>query len=296
MLQHCPYKENEPLSKYSSLRIGGSAQWMAFPESLEHLQELRNYLLDNKQAFSFLGNGSNLLIPDDGFPGWVIRTSSLSKFMSIKDFSLSVGAANLNSRVIRFCKEKEFSGLEFLIGVPGSIGGAVKMNAGTQGISVSDSVEAVKTFCFRTGVEKIYKKEELGFSYRQQHFMQDTEIVLEARFSIRKSNLQEIEEKIKKALLERKEAQPLDLPSCGSVFKNPKEKKAWKLIDEAGLRGQRKGDAQISEKHSNFIVNHGKAAMEDVLFLIKLAKHKVYEQTGISLEEEVQLLKPIFLS
>ena len=296
MLQSCPYRENEALSKYNSLRIGGEAKYMAFPESIEHLKELREYLLHTKEAFSFLGNGSNLLIPDDGFSGTVVSTASLPNFMEIKNSLLSVGTANLNSSVIRFCREKEFSALEFLTGVPGSIGGAVKMNAGVSDAWVSDCITLVKTFCFQGGLEKTYKGNELKFSYRQQHFMQATEIILEAEFSVKKSTAQEIGEKIKKARLERKEAQPLELPSCGSVFKNPKNKKAWKLIEEAGLRGKRKGDAQISEKHSNFIVNHGKATTEDVIFLIKLAKDKVYALSGISLQEEVQLLKPVFLS
>lgn len=295
MLATTPHRRDEPLAKHTTWRIGGPAKIMAFPETLEHLQEIADYLLAKKMPYAILGNGSNMLVPDEGFDGLVLKTSRLPGFVQfVNESQVHVGASVLNAKVVRACAEHGLSGLEFLAGVPGSVGGAVVMNAGTDEGWVSQVVTEVRTFCLRSGLKK-YPHEQLQYSYRRQEFLENSEIVLEAFFQLRPDAPEAIRQRIQESNKRRRAAQPIELPSCGSVFKNPEGKSAWKLIADAGLRGTTKGGAQISEKHTNFIVNNGGAKMHDVLFLIRLAKEAVSHQFGIELEEEVCQLQPQML-
>ena len=296
MLATTPHRLDEPLAKHTTWRIGGPARVMAFPETLAHLEEISTHLRSSGEPYAVLGNGSNLLVPDEGFPGLVIKTSRLPGFVQFGEGGVvHVGCSVLNAKVVRACAEQGLAGLEFLAGVPGSIGGAVAMNAGTDEGWVDQVVSEVRTYCLERGLQR-YERESLRFEYRRQLFMRDSEIVLEAFFALRTDSVEAIKQRIQTANKRRREAQPIDMPSCGSVFKNPPGKSAWKLIDEAGLRGTQKGGAQISDKHTNFIINSGGAKMQDVLFLIRLAKEAVSHQFGIELEEEVRILTPKFLA
>lgn len=294
-LLRTPHRVDEPLARHTTWRIGGTAKMLVFPETLEHFEEIANYLRTTGLPYAILGNGSNLLVPDEGFPGVVIKTSRLPGFVQFLDGPLvQVGAPMLNAKLVRSCADMGFANLEFLAGIPGTVGGAVIMNAGTGEGWVSQFCTEVRTYCLERGLQS-YKQDQLQFEYRRQLFLRETEIVLEAFFRLREDNPEAIRERMQTATRQRKEAQPIEMPSCGSVFRNPVGKRAWELIDAVGLRGVHKGGAQISPKHANFIVNNGDAKMNDVLFLIKLAKEAVAHQFGVTLEEEVVVLKPRYL-
>jgi UDP-N-acetylmuramate dehydrogenase len=287
-----PYRLDEPLAKHTTWKIGGPAKYMAFPETLDHLDEIAQFLQKTKTPYAILGNGSNLLVPDEGFDGLVIKTTRLPSFIKQLDAErVQVSASILNAKAVRTVAELGLAGIEFLSGVPGTIGGAVIMNAGTGEGWIDQVVTEVRTYHLSEGLKE-YKQDQLRYAYRKQSYLSDREIVLEAFFQLRKDDPEAIKKRIMEGTRRRKDAQPLDLPSCGSVFRNPPGKKAWELIDQAGLRGMAKGGAQISEKHSNFIVNNGGAKMMDVIFLIRLAKEAVEHQSGIKLEEEVVSLEP----
>lgn len=290
-----PHRVDEPLSRHTTWRIGGAAKIMAFPETVEHFEELSEFLRVTQTPYAILGNGSNMLVPDEGFPGVIIKTSRLPSFCQfIDDNKVHVGTPILNAKLVRSCAEAGLSNLEFLAGIPGTVGGAVIMNAGTSEGWVAQYITEVRTYCLRRGLRR-YVGEELKFEYRTQKFLEETEVVLEAIFQLKPDSSEAIRERIQNGNRKRKEAQPVEMPSCGSVFRNPPGKSAWSLIEGVGLRGVSEGGAQISPKHTNFIVNNGGAKMGDVLFLIKLAKEAVAHQYGIQLEEEVVVLKPHLL-
>lgn len=288
-------EENVPLAKHTSWRIGGPAKYFAYPESVTDLEELAGHLRSSGEAFAFLGNGSNLLVPDEGFDGWIIKTSKFNEGFSFsEDNKATVSAGTLNSKFVRACANEGLGGAGFLGGFPGTIGGAVVMNAGIGSACVNDIIDSIRTFCFARG-EQTYDRSQIKLTYRQQHFMKETELVTEAVFQLKSESSELLKQEIADSAKYRKEAQPIDRPSCGSVFRNPDSGPAWKYIDAAGLKGIEVGDAIVSEKHANWIINRGGAKMTDVLNLIELIKEKVKETSGIELEEEVKLLKPVRL-
>lgn len=294
-LPNLPFLRDEPLARHTSYRIGGPAKYLALPESIEHLENLAEYLRKSGEGYAILGNGSNLLAPDEGFDGWIIKTSALPSFIQfLPGDILSVSAGTMNVRALRSAANEGLSGLEYLSGVPGTIGGAVIMNAGTASGWVDKNILEVEAFSLSKGL-KIYSKSELKYSYREQHFLPEDAIVLSAKFQMQRAAPEEIQRTLVAGLQKRKAAQPIEMPSCGSVFRNPPGTSAWKVIEEAGLRGKKQGGAAISPKHANFIVNEGGATMQDVLTLIELAKAEVKKHSGILLQEEVIVLRPKFL-
>lgn len=287
-----PTLQNEVLAKHTTYRIGGPARFLALPESVEHLRVLGEHLRKTGEAYAVLGNGSNVLVPDEGFPGWIIKTTALPSFLEfLPGDRVRVGAGVNNSRVLRACADEGLSGLEYLAGVPGTIGGAVWMNAGTAEGWVEQNLESVEAFSFSRGETK-YLGEQLKYSYREQHFLGDNEIVLAATFKMKRGDPEAIKKSLGDSLKKRKAAQPIEMPSCGSVFRNPTGTSAWKCIERVGLKGFAIGGACFSPKHSNFIVNEGGAKMQDVLDLIELAKQRVKEKLGVELKEEVVVLRP----
>ncbi len=286
-------REGEALAKYTSWRIGGPAKYFAEPVTVEDLAILAEHLRSSGESFAFLGNGSNLLVPDEGFPGWVIHTQKLvGEIEFLSDNLVKAPAGILNAKLMRACANKGLGGVGFLAGVPGTVGGAVIMNAGIGAACVDDVIDSVESFCFSSGCRE-YSRDELNFSYRQQHFLSATELVLFAVFQLKSAPVDDLKKEIAESAKYRKEAQPIDKPSCGSVFRNPDSAPAWKLIDAAGLKGTRVGDAVISEKHANWIINLGNAKMTDVLNLIELMKERVKATSRVTLEEEVRVLKPV---
>lgn len=281
---------DSPLKQHSYYRIGGPAALVATPESEADLRWLDRGVEQVGCPVAFIGRGSNLLAHDDGFSGLVVKTTKMNMEEVEKDGELVVGASVPVVGLLRRAGSNGWAGLEFLTGVPGTVGGAVFMNAGTHLGEAKDRLLAVKTYRLGHGFEE-FKGDELKFEYRKNDFIAANSVVWSATWRVDSVEPSQVASTIKDVLDRRKATQPLDAPSCGSVFKNPKSAgmHAWQVIEKVGLRGFQVGGAQYSEKHCNFIVNRGDAQASDVRALIELAKQKASEM-GIELEEEVQYL------
>ena len=281
---------DEPLAKHTTFGIGGPADCMVFPETREELSKLLKYAYQKKISAIFIGSGSNILVWDKGFDGIVISLKKSFKNLTIKRNSqIIVEAGVMLGTMVKQAMAAEIGGLESLIGVPGTVGGALIMNAGAFGSEISKYFEEAKTMTIEGDI-KSYKKGEIEFSYRHSTFPKN-EILLEATFQCKRAKPAEILKDRKVASDGRKSNQPLKFRSAGSIFKNPSDSlAAGYLIDKTGLKGTERGGAAISEKHANFIVNMGDATAADVLYLIKLAKKYVAKKFHINLELEVKLI------
>ncbi len=289
-----PHRLQEPLSSHTSYRIGGPAKIFALPRTKKDLWEIGAYLKASGEAYFILGNGSNVLAPDEGFSGVVICTKELEPFLEFAENKVRVAASTLNSRLLRACADKGLGGIEYLSGVPGNVGGAVFMNAGTAQGWIDSALESVEVVSLN-GSERKVEKSSLRYSYRQQHFLAEGEIIWAASLVLNPEDAEGLKAKLVESVKKRKAAQPIEMPSCGSVFRNPEGHNAWKLIAEVGLRGFKQGGARFSEKHCNFIVNEGGAKKSDVESLIHLAREKVKQKYAIDLHPEVVFLEPKFL-
>jgi len=299
-----PLSFDEPLSRSTYYRIGGPASIFAIPRTTEDLQWLADGIRQTGVPYFVLGLGSNLLVSDSGFSGLVIKASRLNlditPLQQVRDgetFRLRTGASVAISTLLRHAATEGWGDLEFLSGVPGSIGGVVRMNAGTHLGEAKDRIRRVEAFSLTDALEgreslMCYEGAALRFHYRKNLFLPQGAIVLSADWECRKQPAYQVKIKIDETLARRKATQPVEYPSCGSVFKNPKEigVSAWEVIDKLGLRGHRIGNAQFAEKHSNFIINLGGATADDVRQLIELAKRRAREELSVTLEEEVMFL------
>jgi UDP-N-acetylmuramate dehydrogenase len=277
---------NEPMSKYTSMRVGGPADYYVEPADKQDLVEIVKYFQANSYPFLMLGRGSNMIISDDG-----IRCAAINLETSLADVRLEgelvVAEAGAHwSKFVDFCIQHGLAGVEMLAGIPGSVGGAVVMNAGAHGGETADHLVEVEVI--RDGAICIVKKENAGFVYRSSGFAHD--IVLGATFKLPKGDKDELLARRREFILKRNTTQPLTLPNSGSMFKNPPGMYAAKLIEQAGLKGKRVGNAQISEKHANFIVNLGDAKASDIVTLIDLVRRTVHQNSGVLLELEVKLV------
>jgi len=277
---------NEPLAKYTTFKIGGPADIYVEPMSIDELLNLLRYLDDRGIDFVVLGNGSNVLVSDEGFRGAVINLEAGFNFVKKEGECVIAGAGIKLARFVDFCVENGLRGVEMLAGIPGTLGGAIIMNAGAYSGEISDYLLDVEVIRNMKLVR--LKKEECGFGYRTSNLTND--IVIQAKFKFPPGDVEEMKKIRREILLKRNISQPVNFPNAGSIFKNPPGDYAGRLIEKAGLKGVCIGDAQISEKHANFIINKGKAKAMDVLELIKLAQTKVYEKFGIKLELEVRLI------
>ena len=284
-----PHRRDEPLAKHTSYRIGGPANYFALPRNKQHLFLIGEYLLRSGAPYFLLGNGSNVLAPDEGFAGVVICTKELEPFLEIEADQVRASAGTLNSRILRASAEAGLGGIDCLSGVPGNLGGAVAMNAGTREGWIETALAEVEVVGLR-GSERRVSGPELKFSYREQHFLREGEVIWGATLRLTREDPAIIKARLAEAVKKRKAAQPIELPSCGSVFRNPEGGNVWKLIEDAGLRGVARGGARFSPKHCNFIVNEGGATRADVLFLIQAAKEKVLQTSGVQLQEEIVYL------
>jgi UDP-N-acetylmuramate dehydrogenase len=291
-------KENEPFAKVTTYQVGGPARYMVTPYSRADLEKLVPFIQATKLPIYIFGLGSNLLVSDDGFPGIAIRMNRINlKLESVPADDatgghwIEAGASAPISMLLRKASREGWDGLEGWTGIPGTIGGAVFMNAGTHLSESKDLVEKVETFDFDTGEFRIYEKSQLKFGYRENGFLSPHESVITAWVRHHPAPAAEVDAKISGLLKRRKETQPIDLPSCGSVFRNPKAhgKKAWEVIESLGLKGHRIGGAEFSPKHCNFIVNVGGAKASDIRALIELAKSRALAELGIPLQEEVRI-------
>lgn len=281
------------LAPHTSIRIGGPADAFFTPPSAAALQKALAFASEKSLGVFVLGKGSNTLVRDGGVRGLMIRMgSAFSRFEKIRENGagvlLSAQGGVPTAQLVRWAALEGLTGLECLAGVPGSVGGNVVMNAGTYLGEIGPAIEAVKILDNR-GREKMFTKEKLKFEYRKSS-IPPSAIVLEAQFLLKKGNKEALEKTIREVFEKRGLSQPIEQPSLGSVFKNPGKKKAWELIEEAGLKGVRVGKARISEKHANFIVNEGGASARDVEVLIRMVKEKVREATGHLLETEIKVI------
>ena len=278
-------QENEPLSSHSTMRIGGPCRWAAFPQNAEELQRLLIDAKTNHIRYILVGNASNLLFDDGGFDGLVIFTTAMRTVEWQNDTVKAACGASLMGLSAAAAK-RGLSGLEFAFGIPGSVGGAVYMNAGAYGSEISavltesTYLKSDGTICKRTAAEHL-------FSYRKSIYRSTDDIILDATLHLTHGDPGIITAQSQKNMLSRKTKQPLEYPNAGSVFKRPEGAFPGALIEQAGLKGFRIGGAQFSEKHANFIVNRGNASSADVLRLIDIAREEVYKAFGIRLETEI---------
>jgi UDP-N-acetylmuramate dehydrogenase len=285
VLFHCP------MVPYTTFRIGGEADALCFAESLAELQQLLFYLIQENIPFLVVGKGSNLLIKNGGFKGvLIIMRGELATIETDEENTpgVTAGGGLGLSDLVAYCSQKGLGGLEFLAGIPGTVGGAVVMNAGAFGEEVEGVVESIQVLTPQGKLTTKYRS-ELVFSYRNLS-LPEKSIIVRARFRCAEKSREMVSRKVKDYLKRRKATQPLEYPSAGSIFKNPSNDYAGRLIEEAGLKGKKIGGAMISPKHANYIVNTGEAKADDVLTLMGLARQKVREDTGIELETEIRII------
>ncbi|MDO5388101.1 MAG: UDP-N-acetylmuramate dehydrogenase [Clostridia bacterium] len=279
---------NEPMNKHTTFRIGGSADIFVTPSKTEEIEAVLKYVTENKIPYYIIGNGSNLLVRDKGFRGVIIQLYKNYSQTEVNENTLKVQSGALLSAAAKTAMNHSLKGMECLSGIPGTIGGAVCMNAGAYGGEMKDIVESVRVI--NKGKIQVLSNEECGFRYRGSRIMDENMIVLEAVIKLEKGNMEEIQSKMKELLEQRNSKQPVELPSAGSTFKRPEGYFAAKLIDESGLRGFSQGNAQVSEKHCGFVVNKGGATAEDVISLMDKVSLRVYEKFGVRLEPEVRII------
>lgn len=277
---------SEPLNRFTTFRIGGPADYYLEPKDREDLLKLIKYLKEIKYPYIIIGNGSNVLISDEGIRGAAINLEAgFTKIEVIKNKVYAEAGIRL-SKLVDVCIEHSLVGIENLAGIPGTLGGAILMNAGAYGGEISDFIKLVEVI---DDVEiKFLKKEECGFAYRKSNL--ENKIILSAEFELPFGDKVRAKGRRKELLLKRNKAQPVELPNAGSIFKNPPGDYAARLIEQAGLKGLTIGGAKVSEKHANFIVNFNNASANDVIELMKIIQEKVYEKFGIMLEPEIKMI------
>lgn len=280
-----PYKENIRLRDYTTFQIGGSCPLAVSPETAAQMQTVTTWLLENDCPYFVLGKGSNILASDNGYDGVLILTQSL-RTIEKNENTVRCGAGVSLSKLCAFAASHALSGLEFAWGIPGSVGGAVYMNAGAYGGEIVDVIKSA-TFLEEDGTIRTLPAEELDLTYRHSCFTGTKRIILEAEFSLHPDEKEAISARMDDYIGRRTSKQPLDKPSAGSTFKRPKGGYASALIEQCGLKGFTIGGAQVSEKHSGFLVNCGDATAADMEALIHHVQRVVKEQTGFSLECEV---------
>ncbi len=278
----------EPLSKYTSLRVGGPADALLRPQSSEQFQRIVRLCLEESVPLTVLGGGFNTLVRDGGIRGVVIRTHGL-RTLELQEDRIVAEAGVTHSTLAKFSLEHGLSGLEFAVGIPGTIGGWLKMNAGIPSREMKDVVAAIEYLKPHDGSEVRKLREDLRFRYRELQ-APESALLLRAEFLIEMDDPSAIRARQQELLAARKSSQPVDQLSCGSVFTNPPGDHAGRLIEAAGLKGAVHGGAQISELHANFIVNRGQAHASDVLALIARAREAVDQQFQIELVPEVHVM------
>ena len=278
----------EPMSRHTSFQIGGPAELFVSPSDREQTAAVLAACREQEIPFFLMGNGSNLLVADEGVRGAVIAFGApMSRIVRQGDALLAQAGATL-SQLCRFARQEGLSGLEFAWGIPGSVGGAVRMNAGAYGGEICQICESVEVMDLDGNLSRL-SNAEMAFSYRHSALENRPGIVVSAVFALKKGNSEEIWTKMKDLIARRTASQPLDVPSAGSAFKRPTGGYAAALIEEAGLKGYQVGGAAISAKHAGFAVNLGGATAADVKALLSQVSEQVYQKSGIRLEPEVRI-------
>ena len=280
-------KYNDPMARHTTFRVGGPADVFAEPEAHE-LLDLVKYLKESGTKYTVIGNGSNLLVGDKGIRGVVVSLGDGIADIDLDKGLILAGAGAMLSRVASFAAENSLAGMEFASGIPGSVGGAVAMNAGAYGGEMKDIVLYVNTI--HDGEFVKYTCEEMDFSYRHSKILGTEDIVTGVAIKLEPGTEEEIRAKMADFNGRRADKQPINLPSAGSTFKRPEGFFAGKLIEDAGLRGYRVGGACVSEKHCGFVVNDQNATAADIKQLIEDVQKKVFEDAGVHLETEVRMI------
>ncbi len=289
--------DNAPMSKYTSFRCGGRAKKLVICDSVYELEQVMNEIAESKEEYLFLGNGSNTLFLDGVYDGTVVTIGKGFDEIEVIDdgdeVRLKCMAATLLSKIAKKALEESLSGFEFASGIPGSIGGAVFMNAGAYGgemIDVLESVELLSPNADGKWELKTVPADNLGLSYRHSRLQETKEIVVSATLRLPRGDRNEIEEKLAELTKKRTSKQPLEFPSAGSFFKRPEGYFAAKLIEDAGLKGLSVGGAQVSSKHCGFVINTGNATTDDIVDLMHLVQNTVFDKFGVKLEPEVRII------
>lgn len=281
--------ENEPMSRHCSFRIGGPCGAMLLPSSVSEVETVCALLAEAGEKPLLIGNGTNLLVTDAPLHRIVLRLGEeFSRIEPVGDTALRAESGVTLSRLASFAAARSLAGLEFAHGIPGTLGGAVSMNAGAYGGEMKDVVTSVTYLGEDLSVRET---DDAGFSYRHSRFSDTGCIVLGAEVSLHEDDPDAVRERMRSLAERRRSSQPLDMPSAGSTFKRPAGGYAAALIDEAGLKGCAVGGAQVSEKHAGFVVNRGGASFDDVLRLIEHIQNEVYRVSGIELEPEVKIIR-----
>jgi len=281
------------MSDYTSFRVGGRVDYLAFPSDIQDLQKILGWCKQRGVRYFVLGNGTNLLVRDGGVRGMAI---SLSRgFLRLEEVGggpeenlILAEAGGPLGKLVEFSSEKGLAGMEFAAGIPGTVGGAIFMNAGAFKEEMKGVLHSVRLMDPEGNIAE-KGKNQLRFSYRSLE-VEKGAVILGAQFRLRPENGQKVKAKVEENIRWRRAKQPWDLPSAGSVFKNPVQGPAGRFVEEAGLKGSRIGDAQVSEQHANFIVNRGKARARDILALVEIIRKKVFKEKGVWLETEIQVV------
>lgn len=281
--------ENISLKNYTSFKIGGNSEYLVLPNTVLQLIELKKYLKNEKIPYFILGSGSNIIVPDEDYKGVIIKLDNLSK-LEFKGNNVIVGAGYYLPSLVKASIDKGLKGLEWALGIPSSIGGAVIGNAGAY---LSETFDFIKTVTVLDNDEvKVLKKSEIDHGYRTTMFKNKKDIIiLEIEIELEKGNYETSNALIMDRMKRRLESQPLEYPSAGSVFRNPENLFVGKIIEDLGLKGHLIGGAQISEKHANFIINRGNATSKDIISLINFIKEKVKDAHGIDLVLEIEIME-----
>ncbi len=281
-------QENVSLAGYTTFRIGGPADVLVQAGEEEQLEKVLAWCRESGRPWILLGRGSNVLVDDAGFRGTVILLDGTLAQIEVRGDQITAGAGASLARIARTALEHELTGVEYAAGIPGTLGGAVYMNAGAYGGEIGRTVSSIR-YLDKEGIHEI-GPEEAGFEYRSSRFMRENAIVLGAEMTLQPGDRQAIMDRMQELAEQRKSKQPLEYPSAGSMFKRPEGFFAGKLIQDAGLAGYSVGGAQVSEKHCGFVINRGNATAEDVRELVRQVADRVEQTFGVRLEPEVRYL------
>ncbi len=282
---------NEEMKKYTTFKIGGKAECLIKIDNIKDLKSILKFVNENGVPLTVLGNGSNVLVSDKGIKGItiIIKIEKIDIKEKNKKVEITVGAGEKIGKLGVLFLKNDITGFEELSGIPGTIGGATRMNAGAHGREIKDIVKTVKYVDYK-GNEKEFTNEQMEFGYRTSILKKEKYIVTEVKMELEKGNKEEIQRKMNEYAKYRKEKQPIEYPSAGSTFKRGKDFITAKLIDDAGLKGYSIGGAQISTKHGGFIINKGNATAKDVIELVQYTKDQIYNEFGKKIELEIELI------
>lgn len=279
-----------PMKRYTSMKVGGPVKYLVYPADEADLLKTMRILREEGVKYRFVGNGTNIIVHDKGFNGAIIRITRMRCLKHEKTQEGAVVKVSGGASLKGFIKDsamRGLAGLEKLYWIPGTVGGGIKMNAGSFGASISDVLEGV-TIVNDKGSITTFDRNALSFNYRSS-FVKTTECVINAVFRLNSGDRDKIQEDMEYVFVERKKRHPMEFPSSGSIFKSTDKEPAWQYVEKAGLRGLKIGDACVSGKHTNFIVNLGRATAQDIKTLIDRIKKEVFEKLGVALEEEVEM-------